>query len=647
MNLIVAQNLARYYGSYKLLGEVNFTIYSGDRIGLIGQNGTGKSTLLEILSRQLDYDGDDETRLVFASGLRIGYLRQQDELGGDLTLWQSMQGVFDSLLNLERQMREHEELMSNPEVYNNPEKLEQVNDKYGRMSIEFERQGGYVINSRIRAVLFGLGFQENQFNQDLQSLSGGERMRGALARQLLQLPDILLLDEPTNHLDIEAVEWLEDYLNSYGGAVLLVSHDRYFLDRIATRIFEIEYNTLTEYTGNYTAFLAQKEANLKREAEVFKQIEAERRHLQSFIDRFRYGTKASLAKSRAKMLERLGHYQAPKTAAARMNFALHATFRSANRVLMIKGLKKSFTKALFGPLDIEVTRGERIALVGPNGAGKSTLLSILTGEIEADEGESQWGVAVDWGFYKQGLDDLEESNTVLDEILEAAPGLTVGEGRDVLGRFLFRGEDVYKKVSVLSGGERSRVMLSKLLLLGANCLLLDEPTNHLDIAAREVLEEALRDFEGTLIVVSHDRYFVDRVATKIWELKDGELRVFKEGWTGYHEFQIREANEVLATKQREQVRVKKVEDTSREYQKLLRALKNDLTDLEQQIKQWEQEKLDLEIMMSEMDFSKREDQLLRIQRYRELPGLLTDAYRQWDEIAEELHEMESNGENDA
>ena len=641
MNLVVARNLARYYGSYKLFDGLNFEIRSGERIGLIGQNGTGKSTLLQILAQELDYDGDDQTLLTFGSGVNIGYLRQSDELGGNLTLWQSMQSVFAALNNLEAQMREHELLMSDPEVYNDPDRLQQVNDRYGRMSHEFERQGGYVVQSRIRAILYGLGFQENQLTQLLESLSGGERMRAALARQLLQEPELLLLDEPTNHLDISAVEWLEDYLLNYTGAVLLVSHDRYFLNRVVTRIFEIEHNTMMLYNGNYTAYLTQKEARLKREAELYAQTEEERKHLQSFIDRFRYNAKrASLAKSRAKMISRL-NLVAPKPPPPRMHLELMPRYRSANRVMMLHGLKKAYDKPLFGPLDLEILRGERIALVGPNGAGKSTLLGVLTGEIEPDAGESRWGVAVDWGFYKQGLDDLEEDNTVLDEILETGEGsMTVGEARNVLGRFLFRGDDVYKKVSVLSGGERSRVMLAKLFMLGANCLLLDEPTNHLDIPAREVLEDALQSYDGTLLVVSHDRYFVDRVATKIWELRDGQLRQFNGAWSEYHALMQEEA---LAQETQKQVRLQKerVPSASEDYRRAHTELKRQLEAVEANIVQMEEEKSALEAMMSEPEFVRREDRQDQLKRYHSLHELLSQAMQSWDDLAQLLLEHEA------
>ncbi|MCL2548365.1 MAG: ATP-binding cassette domain-containing protein [Symbiobacteriaceae bacterium] len=649
MSMVMAHKVARYFGSFKLFDEVDFTILQGDRVGLIGQNGSGKSTLLRILAKQLDFDGDEESHLSFASDLRVGYLRQEDELGGELTLWQSMQEVFADLIAMEYQLRELEKQMSLPEVFQNSKTLEQINDRYGRLSHEFERREGYQMESRMRAVLYGLGFKNDQFERQLHLLSGGERMRGALARQLLASPDLLLLDEPTNHLDISAVEWLEEFLSGYKGAVILVSHDRYFLDRVTTRIFEIEHNRLKTYPGNYSAAMVQKEMDLKREMDLYLRTQEERKHLQSFVDRFRYGTKATLAQSRLKMLARLGHDEAPRQTAARMKLELSPRYRSANRVISLHRVSKAYDKPLFGPLEMEVLRGERIALVGPNGAGKTTLLGVITGEVAPDEGECRWGVAVDWGFYRQGLDDLEESNTVVEEIMSAAPELNLADARSILGRFLFRGEDVAKKVSMLSGGERSRVMLAKLFLLGANCLLLDEPTNHLDIPAREVLEEALQDFSGTLLVVSHDRYFVDKIATKIWELNEGRLRVFDGGWSAYHDaLQMesisldasRRINNPGSAKSRHQI--SSLANTRDQKQK--KALYEEILRLEKELADLEREKLGLELMMADPGFSQRSDRNSCLLRYKELPKLIETCYTLWEDCSLQYISMEKAAE---
>ncbi|MCE5197256.1 MAG: ABC-F family ATP-binding cassette domain-containing protein [Negativicutes bacterium] len=630
MSLIAVNNLAKYYGSTKIFERATFDVNAGDRIGLVGRNGTGKTTLLRIITGELEADGDDSTLITKAAGCSLGWLRQQDELGGDIRLWASMRSVFAQLDELEQRMRNLEQEMAQPQVYRNQEKLAEINDRYTRALNEFETNGGYTCDSQIRAILFGLGFLESDFSLPLDSLSGGQRMRAALARVLLQNPDLLLLDEPTNHLDIAAVEWLEEYLRTYKGAVMAVSHDRYFLDRVVSRIFEIESQTLSIYRGNYSAFVHQKKENLRRQGDIYRQTEEERKKLRRFIDKFQYGTKATMAKSKAKMLARLDPIEAPKAAAAGMKLQFKPRFKSANRVIILENLEKTYDRRLFGPLNLTVYRGERIALVGPNGTGKSTLLSILTGFVEPSAGEVRWGVGAEWSYYRQSLDDLEETNTVLEEILAAGERMTNEEARTILGRFLIIGEEVTKQVSTLSGGERSRVMLAKLFVQGANCLLLDEPTNHLDIAAKEALEEALQTFPGTLIFVSHDRYFIDQVAEKIWEMQDGHFRVVEGGWTGYTELLTKE-KAALNQVQTVTVQQEKQEDKqNREEQRLRKQLERQIMEAEQTLEALEKEKTGLEWTMAEPDFVKRKERQDLLRRYAALSPLIEAAYTEWE-----------------
>ena len=636
MSLITVNNLAKYYGSTKIFDQVTFDVNTSDRIGLVGRNGTGKTTLMRVITKDLEADGDDSSFMTKASGCSFGWLRQQDELGGDVQLWASMRSVFFQLDELEQRMRNLEQEMAQPEIYENQEKLREISDRYARAMNEFEAKGGYSCDSQIRAILFGLGFLESDFNLPLDSLSGGQRMRAALARVLLQNPDVLLLDEPTNHLDIAAVEWLEEYLHAYKGAVIAVSHDRYFLDRVVNRIFEIENQTLTIYRGNYSAFMHQKKENLRRQGDIYRQTEEERKKLRRFIDKFQYGTKATMAKSKTKMLARLDPIEAPKAAAASMKLQFKPRFKSANRVIMLENLEKSYDRCLFGPLNLTVYRGERIALVGPNGTGKSTLLSILTGFIEPSAGEVRWGVGVEWSYYRQSLDDLEDGNTVLEEMLSAGDHMINEEARTILGRFLIVGEEVYKRVSSLSGGERSRVMLAKLFVQGANCLLLDEPTNHLDIAAKESLEDALQTFSGTLIFVSHDRYFIDQVAEKIWEMKDGKFRVVESGWTGYTEL-LAEEKATLNQEQTVVVKQEKQEDKqNREVQRQRKQLERQIIEAEQALDALDKEKTGIEWMMTEPDFVKRSERQGILRRYAELPGLIEAAYSEWENRCDAL-----------
>lgn len=639
MSLLSVFQISKYFGSTKVLGNVQFEIHEKDRIGLVGRNGTGKTTLLKILTGELEYDGDDDSFYQKASGIRFGWLRQQDELGDSLDLWASMRSVYHEVDELEKRIRVLESEMADPEIYNTPERFEEVGSRYARATSEFEHLGGYTITSEIRAILFGLGFSEEDFSLRLEDLSGGQRMRAALARVLLQKPDLLLLDEPTNHLDIDAVEWLEEYLRNYKGAVLLVSHDRYFLDRVVNRIFEIEHQSLVTFRGNYTAYTLQKKENLRRQADLFKQTEIERKNLRRFIDKFQAGTKATMAKSKAKMLARLDPIEAPKAAAASMKLQFAPRFRSANRVLMLENLEKHYERKLFGPLSLTVYRGERIALVGPNGAGKSTLLSILTGFKEPSKGEVRWGVGVEWSYYHQALDDLEDQYTVLEEMMAAGESMTYGEARSILGRFLITGEEVYKKVSALSGGERSRLMLAKLFVQGANCLLLDEPTNHLDIAAKESLEEALINFPGTLILVSHDRYFIDQVAEKVWEMKNGSFRVIEGGWTGYQA--VLESERQTADDRKTELKNsdKREDIKSKEEQKQRKQWEIAIQEAEKTLSELEKEKIGLEWAMAEPDFSKQAQIQQILNRYQALPMLIEKAYEQWLLLSQQLESM--------
>lgn len=640
MSLLSVYQVSKYFGSTKVLGNIQFEIHENDRIGLVGRNGTGKTTLLKILTGELEYDGEDESFYRKASGIRFGWLRQQDELGDSMDLWASMRSVFQEIDELEKRIRVLESEMADPDIYNAPERFEEVGNRYARATGEFEQLGGYTVTSEIRAILFGLGFFEDDFTLRLEDLSGGQRMRAALARVLLQKPDLLLLDEPTNHLDIDAVEWLEEYLRGYKGAVILVSHDRYFLDRVVNRIFEIEHQSLLTFRGNYTAYTLQKKENLRRQADLFRQTEIERKNLRRFIDKFQAGTKATMAKSKAKMLARLDPIEAPKAAAASMKLQFTPRFRSANRVLMLENLEKSYERKLFGPLSLTVYRGERIALVGPNGAGKSTLLSILTGFKEPTKGEVRWGVGVEWSYYHQALDDLEDQNTVLEEMMAAGESMTYGEARSILGRFLMTGEEVFKKVSALSGGERSRLMLAKLFVQGANCLLLDEPTNHLDIAAKESLEEALTSFPGTLILVSHDRYFIDQVAEKVWEMKNGSFRVIEGGWTGYQS--VLEAERQTADEQKTELKNldKREDKKSKEEQKQRKQWEAAFQEAEKVLSELEKEKIGLEWAMAEPDFSKQDQFHQILNRYQELPVLIEKAYEQWVHLSNQLESLE-------
>jgi len=499
-----------------------------ERIGLIGRNGEGKTTLLRIMAGTEQADAGQVER---AGGIASGLLDQQKPLDYEGTLEQAMLAEFGGLTAMEAELRALEACMSDPSL---PEArgrdLETLARAYGQLTERFEVAGGYEYRTRIAQALTGLGFAPNDFGRDVAEFSGGERVRGALARLLLSAPDLLLLDEPTNHLDLAATEWLEGFLTGYQGAIVVVSHDRYFLDRLVRRVAEVEAGRLRSYEGNYTAYVTQKEEQLLRDATAGKQMREQIEQLRGFVAKFSAGTRSKQAKSKQKMLARLEeqartlrrrHVDSPR-------FRFETAQASGNEVLSVKGLAGSAGgKQLFSGLDVTVRSGDRLAILGPNGCGKTTLLRLLLGEQAADEGQIRWGHGVEAAMLRQDLSDLDDDATVLDSMLDGT-ALLPGEARSLLGSFQFRGDDVFKAVGELSGGERCRLAMASLLVSGANVLVLDEPTNHLDIEARGSLESALGAYAGTVIFVSHDRYFVDRVARAVLVFESSGL-VYRPG----------------------------------------------------------------------------------------------------------------------
>lgn len=638
MSLLTVNLLAKYYGSNKIFSGLSFSVHLGERIGLVGRNGCGKTTLLKILAGVEDYDGEDDSYYHRAGDLSVGWLKQQDELGGDETLWQNVYSVFTRVAGLEERMRNLEKEMEKPEVYGDPLEFNEVLRRYENTTAEYERLEGYTIVAEIKSMLFGLGFEEVDFSLRMDELSGGQRMRAALSKVLLARPTLLLLDEPTNHLDLDGIAWLEKFLVGYAGTVILVSHDRYFLNQVTTRIMEIEEKQLFDYKGNYDRFLEQKKLNQILAAERFAKAEEERKTLQRFIDRFGAGTKAKSAKSKEKMMARLDRVQVPLRNLPKMKIKLKPKFQSAHRALILENLSKSYSRKLFGPLDLTVYRGERIALMGPNGVGKSTLLSIMTGLVTPDEGEVTWGVGVDWIYYHQSLDDLNDENQILDEIMEAG-ALTYLEARNILGRFFFSGEEVFKKIGSLSGGERSRIMLAKLFLQGSNFLLLDEPTNHLDIPAKESLEEALLYYTGTIIFVSHDRYFVDKIANKIWELQEGQMRIFSGSLSEY--LGLKAEAEVNSVELKKNIKrtVRNLDKEERFKQEEIKKLQKEIDNLEDEISNLEKEKLGLELSMAEPSFSMQPQVQELLNHYHNLPHLIEGKIKTWEVLHQELQKL--------
>ena len=507
MSLIRLENVTKLYDPEMILDDISIAIEHGDRIGLIGRNGTGKTTLIKILNGTLS---NFKGRVVSAKGLRTGYLSQEPDLARDCTLRQEMLKVFKKRRALEDEMLLLAEEMET-------EESPQLLAEYARVQEQHESLGGYDYEHQINRILSGLGFAETDFNLPIDVLSGGQKSRATLAKLLLEKPDLLLFDEPTNHLDINGIEWLENYLNTeYDGAVLVVSHDRYFLDKVVRKVWELEDHKIKIYRGNYAKYVETKNVEkLVRERE-FKKQQAMIAHDEDFIRRNMAGQKTRQAQGRQKKLNRLERIEKPKSDAPTLKLNFTPETRGGNDILRCKKVGKAFgDKVIFTNLNFEVYRRDIVGVIGANGTGKTTFFRMILGEESATEGEIWVGPTLKFGYYTQELEGLNPNNEIIDEIWELRPQQTQGEIRSFLGKFLFSGDDVFKRVGNLSGGEQSRVQLAKLLLANANVLLLDEPTNHLDIPAREALETALSEYPATLFIISHDRYLLNNLATKL------------------------------------------------------------------------------------------------------------------------------------
>ena len=517
MIILSANNLSKIYGTDVIIDKASFHVNAGDKVGIVGRNGAGKTTLLNMLTGEL---GIDEGEFFVSQNTRIGYLKQRDNFLKEHTVREAMDHIFDHLHRLEEEIhRAADAVAANPDDVRLQEKLD-------ALQREYDMKGGYTYKSEITGILSSMAFGEEFYDKKISSLSGGERTRLALAALLLEKPDLLLLDEPTNHLDIGTLKWLEQYLSSYKGTIMIVSHDRYFLDRTVNRIFEVENHKVYCYDGNYTAFAAKKSQRRESELRAYNNQQREIARQEEMIRRMKQHNTEKLVKraqSREKRLEHVERLTRPEGEMGRMKIHFKQNFQSGNDVIMAEGLAKEFgrgadRKRLFENAALDIKRGERICIVGPNGVGKTTLLRMIMGELAPTEGRLKVGHNVAFGYYDQGQLLLNENNTVLEELKESYRLYTDTEMRSILGRFLFRGDDVFLTVGSLSGGENARLSLLKMMLSGANTLILDEPTNHLDIDSKEVFEEALLEFPGTAIVVSHDRYFLQRIPTRILEL---------------------------------------------------------------------------------------------------------------------------------
>ena len=640
MILLTLQNVTKSFAMNTVLKDINLTLQAGSRMGLVGVNGSGKSTLFKLISGAME---PDEGSISLVKGTRVGVLTQDADIQSDLTIQQELERVFEPVREMERKLRDMEAEMA--DKHDDPIAFDQLSRAYSRLMDRFEDAGGYEWPSRIQGVLAGLGFARGRENQPANLLSGGEKTRLCLARLLLTQPELLMLDEPTNHLDLQSVEWLEDTLKKYKGTVLVISHDRYFLNSVCDCMAEISMRHLTQYDGNYDRFAVQRQANLERQLKEYKLQQAEIARQEAIIARYRmYNREKSIkaAESREKRLEKMERLEKPVNE-QKVRFSFETRRTTGNDVMFAKELSKGFDgRQLFENFNLHLRAGDRVALIGANGVGKTTLLNILIGKLQPDRGNVIFGSNVDLGYYDQQQSGLHPEKDVLNELWDDFPRLEVDRVRGVLALFLLTGDDVFQPIRTLSGGEKGRVALAKLMLRKDNFLLLDEPTNHLDMDSREVLEDALEDFDGTILTVSHDRYFINRVANRVIEMRPDGVSEYLGNYDDYVEKKRLEAlgqlEEEVGGKTKTQLdKEKRRERLKQESAKQLR-LK--LKQAEQAIADTETKIAELEERMGDPETYKDPAAAQALAReHREAQDSLDSLYESWEELSEAVAEL--------
>ena len=635
--ILACQNIEKSFDGVTLLADASFHIEEREKAALVGINGAGKSTLFKIIVGELP---PDSGQVILAKGKTMGYLAQHQELTSDLSIYDALLQVKQHILDMEVRMRQLEKEMK----YTQGEELNKIMEAYSRLTHEFELENGYAYKSELTGVLKGLGFAEEDFGKMISTLSGGQKTRVALGRLLLSKPDIILLDEPTNHLDMDSIAWLETYLLNYPGAVFIVSHDRYFLDKVATKIVEIDNTKVTSFTGNYSAY-SEKKAMLRRAAyQAYLNQQQEIKHQEAVIAKLKsFNREKSIrrAESREKMLDKIEVLEKPVEVDDSMRITLKPRVISGNDVLTVEHLTKSFPSLpLFEDLNFQIKRGERVAIIGSNGTGKTTILKILNQVIPPRTAAASPGQQVHIGYFDQEHHVLHMEKTIFEEISDDYPKLTNTEIRNLLAAFLFTGDDVFKPISALSGGERGRVSLAKLMLSQANFLILDEPTNHLDITSKEILEEALNNYEGTVLYVSHDRYFINKTATRILDLTNHKLVNYIGNYDYYLE-KKEELTDIYAPEVREEVYTETVSATKmdwkqqKEEQARLRKRENDLKKTEKAIEELEQRDSEIDEEMANPEVATNVAECVRLSKEKaEIAEKLEKLYEKWEELAE-------------
>ena len=637
MTVLTLTDVSKAFGVNVILEDIDLTLQKGQRMGLVGVNGSGKSTLLKVICGE---EAPDAGSISIMKGWKVGYLTQQADILTDSTCYQEMERAMEPVMRMEERLRELEQRMAS--VHDDAEEFERVSRQYDATLQRFEHAGGYEWRSRIRGVLSGLGFTQAQQEQPASLLSGGERTRLCLARMLLVAPDLLLLDEPTNHLDLDATAWLEEALKKYDGTVIVISHDRYFLDEVCDCMAELSGHHLKQYAGNYTEFARKRAADRERQEKEYELQQAEIARQKAIIARYRmYNREKSLraAASREKALERMELVDRP-TQEQTVHFRFTARRRTGDDVLITEELSKSFDgRRLFEHVNMHIRAGERVALIGPNGVGKSTLLKVVMKQLAPDSGYVRYGANLDLGYYDQHQENLHLDKQVIDEIWDDYPYMEPDQVRGALALFLLTGDEVFQPVRTLSGGERGRLALTKLMLRRDNFLIFDEPTNHLDMDSREVLEQALKDFTGTLLFVSHDRYFINRLATRVLELGTEGIKEYQGNYDDYIEKKRKLALglEEEQAPGRTRTAVYKEQRKLRMAQSELRQLKARVQDREKQIAAKEDEIAALEERMGDPVIYQDPSGAAQVnQDYERLKRELEALYDEWSELSERL-----------
>ena len=638
--VLACSGISKAFGTHQVLDQISFHIEDNEKATIVGVNGAGKTTLLKIIMGQMSAD---EGEVIIGKGKTIGYLAQHQDTDSDHTIYTEVLEAKKDVIAMEEKIRRLEKEMKHAKG----DELNAMMNDYSSLTHRFEMADGYAWRSEITGVLKGLGFGEEEFDKKVAKLSGGQKTRVFLGKLLLSRPDIILLDEPTNHLDMDSIRWLEGFLANYKGAVLVISHDRYFLDKVVTKVVDLDHGKAVTYRGNYTAYSVKKEALMEAQMREYENQQAEIKHQEEVITKLKsFNREKSIkrAESREKMLERMELVEKPVTYQPKIRIRFEPCTISGNDVLTVDNLSKSFgNQLLFHELHMDIKRGEKVALIGKNGTGKTTILKIINKYLAADTGKISLGAKVRIGYYDQEQQVLHDEKTIFDEISDAYPDLTHTRIRNLLAAFLFTGDEVFKRIGSLSGGEKGRVSLAKLMLSNANFLILDEPTNHLDLYSKEILEDAIRNYDGTVFYVSHDRYFINKTATRILDLTENGLINYK----GNYDYYLEKKEEGLITP--DSASIQKTASTTtgttdakedwkkkKEAEREARKRANDLKKCETRIAELEEKLEELEATMALPENASSSAKLLELSREQSLVNdELEKLYEQWEELAEE------------